>query len=387
MTENKDSLLYNLDLPHSLNSLSRQELDQICDEIRTVLLSVGEKCGGHLASNLGVVELTVALHSVFNSPVDKFFWDTSHQCYVHKMLTGRLSEIFSIRQKDGLSGFAKRGESEHDSFGAGHASTALSAALGQAHARNINDEDYSVISVFGDSALSGGMAFEALNNAAKLNSNFIGILNDNNMSISRPVGAMAEYITQLRTSGAYDIAKEKFERIFENIPMIGVPLKRRIEKTVERLRDIVLNVKEGVLFEEFGFKYLGPLDGHNLPLVMGALRYAKTYPGPILIHIITQKGRGHLPAENDPIKFHGVSPTPNEPPKVVPIKKASFTEFFGNKIVEIAKKDQSVVVVTPAMMEGSGLKTYAATFPDRFLMLELQRSMPLHFVLDSRVVG
>ena len=285
------------------------------------------------------------------------------------MLTGRLDRIFTVRQDDGLSGFAKIDESEHDTFGAGHASTALSAALGVAQARNIKKENYNVVAVIGDASLSGGMAFEALNNVQHLkDTNFICILNDNNMSISKPVGNMANYMTSIRTSPPYTSAKDKFERIFSKIPdKIGVPLKRRIEKTVERLRDIMLDVKVGVIFEEFGFKYLGPIDGHNTPLLMGALKFAKNYPGPVMIHILTVKGKGHTPAENNPIKYHGVSPQKSQPtvPSIKP-SSPSYSAFFGNEVCQLAKQDKDIVVVTPAMTEGSGLNRFADEFPDRF---------------------
>jgi len=363
------SLLDTLSFPGALKALTKAEHEQLAREIRQRLLEIGNVCGGHLASNLGVVELTLALHAVMDSPKDKIIWDTSHQTYVHKMLTGRLHEMFTIRQDRGLSGFAKIHESPHDSFGAGHASTALSAALGFAAARELNKEDFSVVAVLGDASLSGGMAFEALNNVSKLKSNFICVLNDNDMSISRPVGNMAEYITRIRTSTSYQQVKHKFERVFENIPKIGVPLKRKIERTVERLRNIVLDFKVGVIFEEFGFKYLGPIDGHNISLVMAALKFAKNYKGPIMIHIITVKGKGHSPAEEDPIQYHGVSPKKpsslaSDIPARAPLK--TYSAIFGESVIELAQKNTKVVVVTPAMKEGSGLVTYANLFPDRF---------------------
>lgn len=362
------SLLDTLSLPHDIKKLSHSELETLAAEIRVRLIEIGQACGGHLASNLGVVELTLALHSVLESPKDKMLWDTSHQTYVHKMLTGRLSQMFTIRQDDGLSGFSNIFESEHDTFGAGHASTALSAALGVATARELRKEDYSVVAVIGDASLSGGMAFEALNNVKKLNANFICILNDNDMSISRPVGTMADYMTRIRTSPVYNQAKHKFENILDKIPKIGVPLKKRIEKIVERFRDMVLDVQVGVLFEEFGFKYLGPLDGHNISVVMAALKYAKSYPGPIMIHIMTTKGKGHLPAEQDPVQYHGVSPQakPSTPVVKIAPKVQTYTQVFGEEIVSLAKLHQDLVVITPAMKEGSGLNKFADIFPDRF---------------------
>jgi 1-deoxy-D-xylulose-5-phosphate synthase len=357
-------LLNNLDLPKDLKKLSTKELETLAQEIRTKVIDVCKKCGGHLASNLGVLELTIALHTVLNSPQDKIVWDVSHQCYTHKILTGRLNEMDSLRQYKGISGFTKMSESDHDVFGAGHASTALSAALGIAHARDIKGEKFAVCAVIGDGSFSGGMVYEALNNAARLKTNLICILNDNDMAISKPVGGMAKYITQIRTSNVYTSAKQKFEGVFDRIPKIGVPLKKKIEKTVDRLRDLVVEVREGVIFEEFGFRYLGPINGHNIPLLMGALKYAKNYDKPVMIHVITKKGKGHLPAERNPIYYHGISPKNSN--KVQTEKRPTFTEIFGDEIVQIALKNENVVVVTPAMAEGSGLQNYANTFPKRF---------------------
>ena len=297
------NLLDNLNLPTDLKDLSHNELIQLAEELRARLVNITDSVGGHLASNLGVVEITLALHTIFQSPKDKFLWDTSHQTYIHKMLTGRLNEMYTIKQYNGLSGFAKIAESVHDTFGAGHASTSLSAALGIAQARNAKNEDHSVVCILGDGGLSGGMAYEALNNVKELKGNFICILNDNDMSISPPVGAMANYITSMRTNPLYDQVKDKFQRILNRIPKFGTPMKRRIEKTVERMRSTILDVKQGVLFEEFGFKYLGPIDGHNLTAVMATLRYAKKYNGPIMLHMITKKGKGMQVAEENPVKY------------------------------------------------------------------------------------
>jgi 1-deoxy-D-xylulose-5-phosphate synthase len=373
MNPQNTSLLNTLNLPSELKKLSHGELEELAKEIRSTLIEIGNICGGHLASNLGVVELTLCLHAVLTSPIDKIIFDTSHQCYVHKMLTGRRDQMFTIRQENGLSGFAKIDESEHDIFGAGHASTSLSAALGIAHARNLRNENYAVFAILGDASLSGGMAYEALNNIGKLKGNFVCILNDNNMSISKPVGNMSTYITQLRTSQGYNSAKDKLERIFHKIPNIGVPLYKKIEKTIYRMRNIVLDFKVDVIFEEFGFRYLGPIDGHNIPLLMAAIKYAKNYDGPIMIHIITTKGKGYNAAEADPIKYHGVSPQKNTNPESKKLEVSSpaspqetFTEVFGRTTIELAKKHPDLVVITPAMTGGSGLTKYAEQFPDRF---------------------
>ncbi|RAP39230.1 1-deoxy-D-xylulose-5-phosphate synthase [Candidatus Marinamargulisbacteria bacterium SCGC AAA071-K20] len=361
--------LDNSNFPEDLQTLSNSDLETLAVEIRERLIDVCDHCGGHLASNLGVVELTLVLHILFESPNDKFFWDTSHQTYVHKMLTGRLDKMYTIRQDNGLSGFANIFESDHDAFGAGHASTSISAALGAVHARDLQKQDHKVVAVFGDSALSGGMAFEALNNVEGLDKNFICVLNDNDMSISRPVGSMAQYITHIRTTKLYDKAKSRVEKIINRVPKYAGPLKRRVEKIVDHLIDIIVDTKAGVIFEEFGFKYLGPIDGHNIPLLMAALKYAKTYNGPIMIHIITQKGKGLKVAEADPIKYHGVSPTPS-PSKIKSTsdnpKVKTFSQTLGDKMTSICNKNKKVVVITPAMKEGSGLSKFSDAHPDRF---------------------
>ncbi|MEC8677513.1 MAG: 1-deoxy-D-xylulose-5-phosphate synthase, partial [Candidatus Margulisiibacteriota bacterium] len=358
-------LLDELNFPDDLKKLTYKELIQLISEIRVRLIDITNTVGGHLASNLGVVELTVAMHTIFNSPDDKFLWDTSHQTYVHKMLTGRLDEMYTIKQYKGLSGFAKIAESDHDCFGAGHASTSLSAAIGVAQARNALNQSHSVVCVLGDGGLSGGMAYEALNNIKELKGNFICVLNDNDMSISPPVGAMANYITSIRTTKVYDELKTKFQRIFDRIPTIGTPLKRRIEKTVKRLRNTLIDVQSGVLFEEFGFKYLGPIDGHDLTAVMASLKYAKDYDGPVMLHIITKKGKGMDVAEDNPIKYHGVS-AKKAPSKSNEAKLPTYTQCFGSEIIKVAKENENVHVITPAMREGSGLVEYEKQFPDRY---------------------
>ncbi len=356
-------ILDQFEYPDKLKELSLEELNQLAEEIRVRLLEIGNQCGGHLASNLGVVELTIALHTIFSSPTDKLIWDTSHQCYVHKLLTGRRDQMFTIRQDNGLSGFANINESDHDIFGAGHASTALSAALGLAHARDILNRKNHVISIIGDASLSGGMAYEALNNIKHLKSPFICILNDNNMSISKPVGNMADYITKVRTSSTYNQIKENCEKLLDSIPLVGPSLFQIMEKIVDRSRDVVLNLNNNVIFEEFGLRYIGPIDGHNIPLLIALLNYSKQSKEPVMLHIVTQKGKGHEPAEDNPIKYHGVKP--NSPKKTTK-KKQTFTEVFGKKVIDLATRHPNLVVITPAMTEGSGLKEYQAQFPDRF---------------------
>ena len=360
-------LLDSIQTPRDLKTLSYDELAVLSAEIRDYLVALGEQCGGHLASNLGVVELTLALHIVFDSPQDPFVWDVSHQCYVHKLLTDRRERMLTLRQYKGLSGFAKIDESPYDSFGAGHAGTALSAALGMAHARDLKGLKYNVVSIIGDGTLSNGMVFEALNNIE--NTNFICILNDNDMSISKPTGSLAKYMTQLRTAKAYTRVWQFIDRCIAKLPKASTPLVRRVKKALRHCRDLILNIEVDVLFETFGFKYLGPLDGHNIPQLVQTLNYAKTYTGPIMIHIVTKKGKGHAKAEANPLKYHGVSPS-KKPSKITgsePRPVASYSQVFGDTLCDIAKKHANLMVVTPAMAVGSGLVDYATQFPKQFV--------------------
>lgn len=384
-----NSILDTRTFPEDLKDLNKQELEQLADEIRTRLLEVSDKIGGHLASNLGIVEITIALHTLFDSPKDRMVFDVSHQCYVHKMLTGRLDDIFTLKQYGGLSGFAKISESEHDAFGAGHASTSISAALGMAEARDILGEDFHSIAVIGDSSLSGGMAYEAINNIARMKKNkknFICILNDNEMGISPSVGGMSEYITSIRTNLLYNKVRAKAERLMSKIPMIGEPLHRKIDKLVDRLRNTLIETKLGVLFEEFGFKYIGPLDGHNISVVMAALKYAKSYEGPIMVHLITKKGKGLEAAEADPVKYHGTSPKPKADAPVAE-KLPSYSAVFGEEVRAMAREDESICVITPAMREGSGLVEYEAEFPDRYFDVGIAEEHAVTFAAGQARVG
>ena len=378
-------LLETKNLPNDIQHFSKCELEQLGSEVREKLLEVSDKIGGHLASNLGIVEITIALHALFNSPKDKFVFDVSHQCYVHKMLTGRLDKIFTLKQYGGLSGFAKMAESEHDAFGAGHASTSISAALGMAEARDILGDDFNTIAIIGDSSLSGGMAYEAINNIARMKKNFICILNDNEMGISPSVGGMSEYITSIRTNFFYNKVRNKTERIMSKIPKIGVPLTRKLDKLVDRLRNTLIETKHGVMFEEFGFKYIGPLDGHNISVVMAALKFAKSYDGPIMIHLITKKGKGLEAAEADPIKYHGTSPKPKEKPSNV--KAPSFSQIFGNAAAKLCRERKDVCMITPAMREGSGLVEFEKEFPDRYFDVGIAEEHAVTFAAGQASVG
>ncbi len=380
------TLLDHKNFPNDLKDLSKSELETLASEIRHRLLEVSDSIGGHLASNLGVVEITLALHALFDSPKDKFVFDVSHQCYVHKMLTGRLDGIFTLKQYGGLSGFAKISESDHDAFGAGHASTSISAALGMAEARDILGDDFYSIAIIGDSSLSGGMAYEAINNIARMKKNFICILNDNEMGISPSVGGMSEYINSIRTNLLYNKVRRKTERIMSKIPKIGVPLTRKVDKIVDRLRNTLVETKHGVMFEEFGFKYLGPLDGHNISVVMAALRFAKSYDGPILLHFITKKGKGLEAAEADPIKYHGTSPKPKEStPKSK--KQPSFSQIFGEASAKLCRERADVCMITPAMREGSGLVEFEKEFPDRYFDVGIAEEHAVTFAAGQARVG
>lgn len=350
--------------PQDLKRLSLPQLEKLAGEIRELLVNTISQTGGHLAPNLGVVELTLALHKVFNSPQDKFVWDVGHQCYVHKILTGRKDGFCNIRTFGGISGFPKRSESEHDVYGTGHSSTSISAALGLALARDIKKEKHSVLAVIGDGSLTGGMAYEALNNAGTSKTSLTVILNDNEMSISKNVGAMAEYLAQVRSTPVYTKVKRDVESLLRSIPSIG----DRLANTVERVKDsLKYLVVPGMLFEELGFTYMGPIDGHNLNSVIEVLQQSQKMTGPILIHVITCKGKGYLPAERSAAKFHGVSPFCVETGEIKNNGSGkSYTRVFGDTLLQLAESHPEIIAITAAMLEGTGLKEFSLKFPKRF---------------------
>jgi len=357
-------LLDKLELPVDLSKLSIKDLERLATEIRQEIINTVARTGGHLAPSLGVVELTLALHTSFKSPVDKIIWDVGHQSYGHKILTGRLPAFHSLRQRGGISGFPKRTESPHDPFDTGHSSTSISAALGMALARDLKGEKYHVIAVIGDGALTGGMALEALNHAGHLKTNLMVVLNDNEMSISPNVGALSGYLSRLRTDPRYSRGKEEIENILRKLPAIGPRMVRIAEKIKDTVKYLVV---PGMIFEELGFTYLGPIDGHNLQIMCSVFNYAKTTSGPVLIHVITQKGKGYSHAEKSPDTFHGVGPFD---PATGRIHKSptplSYTEVFGETIVNLAGMDNRIVTITAAMSSGTGLNAFAAKFPKRF---------------------
>ena len=361
------SILEHIDNPSDLKKLNNDELNLLSAEIREFLVETVSKTGGHLASSLGVVELTLALHKTFNSPKDKIIWDVGHQAYVHKIVTGRKDKFDTLRQFGGLSGFPRGNESKHDVFDAGHASNSISAALGYVCARDIKNEDYSVVAVIGDGAMSGGLAFEGINNATRLKTNFIVILNDNEMSISKNVGGLSKYLNNLRTRPGYMKTKNDVSSTLNKIPLIGKPIYKLISGTKSVFKYIVTKTPTHI-FEELGFKSIGPVDGHNIKELCDALERAKRIKGPAIIHMYTQKGKGYAFAEENPSKFHGIG---KFDPKVGECaskasKSVSPSKVFGNKMIEMAKTNKNLVAITAAMPDGTGLSEFAKLYPERF---------------------
>jgi 1-deoxy-D-xylulose-5-phosphate synthase len=356
--------------PADLKRLAAGELATLAEELRTIIIECVSKNGGHLASNLGVVELTIALHYVFASPHDKIIWDVGHQAYSHKLLTGRYGRFDTLRKRGGLSGFPKRSESEHDAFGTGHSSTSISAALGIAEARDRRGEDYKVIAVIGDGALSGGLAYEGLNQAGHRKKDLLVILNDNEMSISPNVGAMAAYLSRVLTGSFFNRFKKDTKAFIENIPRIGESVAKIAEKAEGSIKGFLL---PGGLFEDLGFNYLGPIDGHDLPLLTDTLTSIRAISGPVLLHIVTKKGKGYKFSEDDPCVFHGIGPfeidtgeTDADKQSAGPDACPSFSEGFGKVLVDAACRDERIVAITAAMKEGTGLTAFAERFPGRF---------------------
>ncbi|SDY48615.1 1-deoxy-D-xylulose-5-phosphate synthase [Proteiniborus ethanoligenes] len=347
-----------------LKAMNMEELNTLAENIRELIIEVVSKNGGHLASNLGVVELTIALHKVFNGDLDKIIWDVGHQSYVHKILTGRKESFHTIRTHKGISGFPKRKESKYDIFETGHSSTSISAALGYALSRDIIGEKHNVISVIGDGAMTAGMAFEALNHAGDTGTDLIVVLNDNEMSISQNVGGLSQYLNRIRTAPTYFKVKEDVEAILNSIPGIG----KQVFKTAERAKDsIKYFLVPGMFFEELGFKYLGPIDGHNINDMIRELERAKKVKGPVLVHVITKKGKGYKPAEEHPDKFHGSSPFNIDTGKPINISiEPSYSDILGDTLINMANKDNRIVAITAAMPEGTGLSKYKEIHKDRF---------------------
>ena len=354
------NLLDKINSPKDLKKLSHSELVTLCDEMRDFIIESVSKTGGHLSSNLGVIELTVALHYVFDCPQDKFIWDVGHQTYPHKILTGRKKKMGSLRALDGISGFPKISESAYDIFGTGHSSTSISAALGMAEALKKKNLDHKAIAIIGDGAMTAGMAFEGLNNAGDSKNNILVILNDNDMSISKNVGALNNYLAKLMSGNLYGSIKRSSKAVLSAIP----PMLEFAKRAEEHMKGMVI---PGTLFEEFGFNYIGPIDGHDLNALVDTLNNLKALQGPQLLHVATQKGFGYEPAETDPNKFHGVGQfSLSDGAQPLKIKKATYTDIFGDWIVDMAMIDKKLCAITPAMLDGSGLNKFSEKFPDRF---------------------
>lgn len=348
---------------NDIKKLTPEELAQLPGEIRQFLIQSLSVTGGHLASNLGVIELTMALHLAFDLPKDKIIWDVGHQSYTHKILTGRKDDFVHLREFGGMSGFPKTSESDCDSFDTGHSSTSISAGLGLAWARELKGEDYRVVSVIGDGALTGGMAYEAMNNAAALKKNFIIVLNDNNMSISENVGGMSKHLTKLRTSTNYTGLKEDVQNMLEKIPVLGKHIVTGIRKTKSSIKQMVI---PGMFFEEMGIMYLGPVDGHDVSAMVKVLKEASFVPGPVLVHVMTKKGCGYEPAERHPARFHGT--TPFDVKTGIPKRRtrATYTDIFSTVMCKIGAREEKVVALSAAMTDGTGLKRFHNKYPERF---------------------
>ena len=362
MAEN--NLLDKINSPADVKKLSDEQLKQLAAEIRQLLIKVISHTGGHLAPNLGVVELTLALHKVFNTPQDKLVFDVGHQAYIHKIITGRREQFPTLRQYCGLSGFPKRSESEHDAFGTGHSSTSISAALGMAVARDLQGEDYNVVAIIGDGSMTGGMALEALNNAGTLHKKMVVVLNDNEMSISKNVGAMSDYLYHLRTGETYNKIKNDIEGWLKNMEF-GTDVLKAIRRLKGSVKYLMVPTS---IFEELGFTYLGPVDGHDIHGLIEVLQAAKKIDGPVMVHVLTKKGKGYKPAEESPNKFHGTGPFEIATGKKItnPAAPISYTEVFGKTITELADSDKKIVGLTAAMPDGTGLNIFAQAHPDRF---------------------
>ena len=370
----------------ALKALPEAELPELAGELRDVIIKTVAETGGHLASSLGVVELTVALHRVFNTPQDKIVWDVGHQAYAHKLLTGRYTRFNTLRQLDGLSGFPKRGESPHDSFGVGHSSTSISAALGMATARDTNGGNEKVVAVIGDGSLTAGLAFEALNHAGHLKKDLLVILNDNEMSISPNVGALSSFFSRKLTSDFFVRLKRETEIFLDSVPKIGKDLRRLAKKAEEAVKGFLT---PGMLFEAFDFDYVGPIDGHKLEELIQTLENITHMDGPILMHVVTKKGKGFLPAEDNPHVYHGVGPFD---PVTGEVKKGSsgppsYTSVFGKTLTDLAAEDDRIVAITAAMPEGTGLNAFAERFPERFFDVGIAEQHAVTFAAGMATQG
>lgn len=379
-------LLEQINGPNDIKEIAPKEYRQLAHEIRRFLVQKISRTGGHLASNLGVVELTMALHLCCNLPEDKIVWDVGHQCYIHKLLTGRKEGFDTLRQYQGMSGFPKRAESECDVIDTGHSSTSISAALGFVKARDICQENYKVFAVIGDGALSGGMAYEALNNAARLKSNLIIVLNDNQMSISKNVGGMSSYLGKIRTNTNYTGLKEDVEKVLQKLPLLGNALTVKIRGFKDLIKRALI---PGMLFEDMGLTYIGPIDGHDIRRMVMAFKSAAKLNKAVIVHVITQKGRGYLPAQRDPSAFHGVAPfyVKDGKERQKGVKALTYTDIFSRKIVEEARENVAITAVSAAMPLGTGLSFFAKEFPNRFFDVGIAEEHAVTFAAGMAAGG
>ena len=381
MANLSNSLLYNIDSPVDLRGLDKVALTSLAAEMRQFLINTVSQTGGHLASNLGVVELTIALHYVFNTPDDRLVWDVGHQTYPHKILTGRRDAMDTLRKPSGLAGFPKREESIYDTFGAGHSSTSISAALGMAVAAKAQGLDRRSVAIIGDGAMTAGMAFEALNNAGDMDVNLLVILNDNDMSISNNVGALNNYLARLLSGRFYDTVRRSGKKMLDILP----PVKEFAKRAEEHAKGMVT---PGTLFEEFGFNYIGPIDGHDIDTLVDTLSNIRELKGPQFLHVVTQKGKGYHPAESNPNKYHGVGKfDPENGESLAPAGKVSYTQVFGDWLLDMANADSKLIGITPAMCDGSGLNAFAERYPERYFDVGIAEQHALTFAAGMACDG
>lgn len=378
-------ILDNIIKENDIKNIKEQDYTKLAEEVRSFLIQNVSKTGGHLASNLGVVELTMALHLFLNFPQDKLVWDVGHQAYTHKLLTGRKDLFCTLRQLDGLSGFPKREESCCDSFDTGHSSTAISAALGLVKARDLNKENHKVVAVLGDGALTGGMAFEAINNAGRLKSNMIIVLNDNNMSISENVGGLSNYLGKLRTSTKYTGFKENMENTLNQMPGVGKTLVEKLKRSKDAIKYFVL---PSMFFEDMGLTYIGPIDGHNIDMLTTAFEAASRAKKAVVVHVLTKKGKGYQPAEKYPSRYHGVDPFDIKSGKPIQTEKTiTYTKIFGDTLARLAMTDEKIVAITAAMPNGTGISGFKKQFPDRFFDVGIAEEHAVTFAAGLAMGG
>lgn len=378
-------MLEKINKPNDIHKIALADFPQLAEEIREFLIESVSHTGGHLASNLGVVELTLALHNVLDFPQDKIVWDVGHQAYTHKILTGRKEGFKNLRKEGGLSGFPKRSESDCDAYDAGHSSNSISAGLGYVRARDLMGQHYRVVSVIGDGALTGGMAYEALNNAADLKTNFIIVLNDNNMSISKNVGGMSSYLSALRTAEAYTGMKMNVTKTLKKIPKVGTAMVDTMRRTKSSIKQLII---PGMLFENMGLTYLGPVDGHDMRQMMKLFNEAKRVEGPVIVHVLTKKGKGYEPASAHPDQFHGTGPFDVKTGKAISVKKTpGYTDVFSDAMVKLGKENPKLVGITAAMKEGTGLSAFEKAYPERFFDVGIAEEHAVSFAAGLALGG